>query len=319
MTALPANQGAMGPTAQSDKYLIATAIDRAFVEPACVLLASIVANAAVPEAGLVVYGLGLTQRDRDCLTESCGEMANKLSVIDLGSAADRLKKLPVTLTVPSVVAYARMLVPSSLPPAASRLLYLDSDIVVIDSLRPLFETNLAGAVLAAVPDPVPPWMDRSFRSDVLKLPDPEFYFNSGVLLIDADAWRDKAVTEKAFDFINDLQPGAKLLYPDQDVLNSILSNCWLPLDRKWNYFRGNETEISLQQFRSEAAIVHFASGRKPWVSGSTHPAKKIYLDHRKLTPFAGAPLDSPARHRLNQFLRSPLASVKNLSIRLLNG
>jgi lipopolysaccharide biosynthesis glycosyltransferase len=299
-----------------NEYLIATAIDRAFVEPACVLLASIAANAAVSEAGLVVYGLGLAQRDRDCLTESCGRMADKLSIVNLDFAVNRLKKLPVTLNVPSVVAYARMLVPDSLPRAASRLLYLDSDIVVIDDLRPLFETSLEGAVLAAVLDPVPPWIDRPFRSEVLKLPDPEFYFNSGVLLIDVEAWHRESVTQRAFEFSNNLPPGTRLLYPDQDTLNAILSNSWLPLDRKWNYFKHDET-MNLQQFRSEAAIVHFASGKKPWLSGSTHPAKQIYLDHRKLTLFAEEPLGSPAKHRLNQFIRSPMATIRKLSSRLL--
>lgn len=316
MTAPPADQRAFAPPAPRGENLIATAIDRAFVEPACVLLASIAANAAVPEAGLVVFGLGLTQLDRECLTESSGAMADKLSFVDLDFAADRLKRLPITLTVPSVVAYARMLVPNSLPRAGARLLYLDSDIVVIDSLRPLFDASLAPAVLAAVPDPVPPWIDRSFRTEVLNLPDPEFYFNSGVLLIDIDAWQRKAVTEKAFDFINNLSAGTRLRYPDQDVLNAILANCWLPLDRKWNYFRVTDAD-GLQGFRAEAAIVHFASGKKPWVTGCTHPAKQIYLDHRKLTPFAAAPLDSAAKHRISQFLRSPVATVRNLSARLL--
>jgi lipopolysaccharide biosynthesis glycosyltransferase len=314
MTVDPADQSATVPA--SPKYVIATAIDRAFVEPACVLLASIAANAAVPEAELVVYGLGLTPGDRDCLAKSCGAMADKLSVVDLDFAVSRLKKLPVTLAVPSVVAYARVLVPSSLPRAASRLLYLDSDIVVTNELNSLFATNLGGAVVAAVPDHVPPGIDHSFRSNVLKLPDPEFYFNSGVLLIDVEAWQKNAITEKAFEFYEGIPPGTKLWYPDQDVLNSILANRWFPLDRRWNYFRDAEN-MDLQRFRSEATIVHFASGKKPWVSGSTHPAKQIYLDHRKLTPFAGKPLDSSVKYRLNQFLRSPIATMRNVSERLL--
>jgi lipopolysaccharide biosynthesis glycosyltransferase len=302
----------------TSEYIIATAIDRAFVEPACVLLASIAANADVAEADLVVYGLGLAQHDRDCLYESCGTMANKLSVIDLGFAVDRLKKLPVTLTVPSVVAYARMLVPSILPHSAARLLYLDSDIVVINSLRSLFETKLAGAILGAVPDAIAPWLDLSFRSAVLGLSNPTFYFNSGVLLIDAEAWRGEDVTEKAFAFTQNLPPGTRLSFPDQDVLNAILAGSWLPLDRKWNFFRqiGDEP-LSLPEYRSEVTIVHFASGLKPWVSGSTHPGKQLYLDHRRLTPFNGLPLESRTTQRLNQFLRSPITTTKNLALRLL--
>jgi lipopolysaccharide biosynthesis glycosyltransferase len=315
MTVIGPDQSA-APRVPFAQYMIATAIDRAFVEPACVLFASIVANAAVPEAALVVFGLGLTSSDRDYLAKSCGKMADKLSVVDLDFAAKRLKKLPVTLAVPSVTAYARVIVPSLLPRAAARLLYLDSDIVVTGSLTALFETNLAGAVLAAVPDHIPPGIDHSFRSEVLKLPDPEFYFNSGVLLIDVEAWQKNAITEMAFNFYESVPASTKLWYPDQDILNSILCHRWLPLDRRWNYFRGVE-DVDLQRFRSEATIVHFASGKKPWVSGSTHPARQIYLDHRKLTPFADKSLDSAAKYRLNQFLRSPISTVKNLSARLL--
>ena len=311
----PADRRGAASAPLCSEYLIATAIDAAFVEPACVLLASIAANAAVREADLVVYGLGLTQRDRDYLSKSCGAMADRLSFVDLDFAVGRLKKLPVTLSVPSVAAYARMLVPSILPRTASRLLYLDSDIVVMDSLRPLFETSLAGAIVAAVPDPVPPWIDRAFRSEVLKLSDPEFYFNSGVLLIDVEAWQREAVTERAFEFTCDLQGGAKFLYPDQDVLNAILSNRWQPLDRTWNFFNGNDGPMDLQQFR-KATIVHFASGKKPWVSGSTHPARQLYLEYRQRTPFAGRALDSLAKHRLNQFLRSPGATLRSFSMRL---
>ena len=298
-------------------YTIATAIDRAFVEPACVLLASIAANADVAEADLVVYGLGLTQEDRDRLTKSCGAMASKLSVVDLKFAAGRLKRLPVTLAVPSVVAYARMLVPSMLPHSVSRLLYLDSDIVVIATLRPLFETEFAGAIVGAVPDTISPWVDLSFRSEVLRLPNPRFYFNSGVLLIDVEAWQKANVTEKAFAFIDDLPSATKLSFPDQDVLNSVLANSWLPLDRKWNFFQIADEPSNLQRFLSEATVVHFASGKKPWVSGSTHPGRQLYLDHRKLTSFAQAPLESPTKQRFNQFIRSPISTIINLSLRLL--
>jgi lipopolysaccharide biosynthesis glycosyltransferase len=299
-------------------YVIATAIDRAFVEPACVLLASIAANADVPEAGLVIYGLGLTQHDRDCLAKSCGPMANRLSIVDLDFAAGRLKKLPVTLTVPSVVAYARMLVPSILPYSTSRLLYFDSDIVVINSLRPLFETNLTGAIVGAVPDASSPSLDLSFRSEVLKLSNPMHYFNSGVLLIDAEAWRMKDLTQKAFSFVDSLAPGTRLFFLDQDVLNAVLADSWLPLDRKWNFFiLSDEKPLNIQRYRSEAAVVHFASGEKPWVSGSKHPGRQFYLDHRKLTPFAGVPMNSRTKYRMNQFLRSPITTIKNLALRLL--
>lgn len=250
----------------SGKFLIATAIDRNFVEPACVLLASIAANAAVPDAELLVFGVGLKDSDHKKLRESCGVIANKLSIVDLAFAIEHLKRLPTTLNVPSVAAFARLLVPSWLPPTARRLLYLDSDIVVIDSLRPLFDTPLGDAIVAAVPDLVAPFVDRSFRTDVLKLPNPEFYFNSGVVLLDVEAWQRQSITKETLDFIARLPARTKLMFPDQDVLNAVLVGRWYPLENKWNYFKIDST-TDLRQIQSEAAVVHYASGHKPWVSG----------------------------------------------------
>ena len=48
--------------------------------------------------------------------------------------------------------FARFLIPNMFPESVSRVLYLDSDILVIDDLRALWQTDLEGAVLGAVED-----------------------------------------------------------------------------------------------------------------------------------------------------------------------
>jgi len=295
--------------------IVAAAIDRAFVEPASVLLASIAKNGDIPDCSLAILGLGLNDADREILKRSCGAMAAKCFFVDLKQVEGRLKKLPVTLAVPSVVSYARLLGPDLLKDRCERILYLDSDIVVQRSLRPLLELPFDDYVAAAVPDQPGNESMRTYRVEALKIRDPDHYMNSGVLLINADAWNRGGYTEKAFDFIADFK-GSSFRYLDQDVANSILQNEWKPLPRVWNFFRhGDEPEFSLDQY-SDANIVHFASGMKPWVRNSRHPARELYLSYRKLTPFADKPLMTEKGRRVGQALRSPIRTLKGIIQRL---
>ncbi|MTV72354.1 glycosyltransferase, partial [Streptococcus pneumoniae] len=61
------------------------------------------------------------------------------------------------------------------------VVYLDSDIIVNGDLSPLFELSLGDYSLAAVRD-----VDGNG-------------FNSGMLVIDCQKWREKAVTSMLFD------------------------------------------------------------------------------------------------------------------------
>jgi lipopolysaccharide biosynthesis glycosyltransferase len=294
--------------------IVATAIDREYVEPSSVLLSSIAQNGQIDDAELLIYGLGLTSRDRDNLAKSCGRLAKNLSFVDLKSVEGRLKNLTTTLTVPSVVAYARMLVPPMLPASASRLLYLDSDTLVTGNLRPLFETDLGDAIVTAVQDPTAPWVDLSFRTDVLGLADPHYYFNSGVLLIDVNKWKDEQITEKLFALLERLPPGTRLPFLDQDLLNAVLHGRWLQVERKWNFFA---TGDDFEKNKDEAVVMHFASGKKPWFKGSTHPGRDIYLEQRRQTPYRDVPLRSLSGKRFKLLVRSPVSTVRNLTERLL--
>jgi lipopolysaccharide biosynthesis glycosyltransferase len=70
-------------------------------------------------------------------------------------------------------------------PDADRAIYLDLDLLVLDSLLPLWRTPLDGNLLGAVTN-VPPGPDR-YRERPELGDDP--YFNAGVLLLDLDAMR----------------------------------------------------------------------------------------------------------------------------------
>ncbi|MDS9160628.1 glycosyltransferase, partial [Streptococcus pneumoniae] len=88
-------------------------------------------------------------------------------------------------------------------------LYLDSDIIVTGSLDYLFDIELDGYALAAVED--------SF-GDV-----PSTNFNSGMLLVNVDTWRDEDACSKLLELTNQYHETA---YGDQGILNMLFHDRW---------------------------------------------------------------------------------------------
>ena len=79
--------------------------------------------------------------------------------------------------------YYRLAAPLLLPEALNRILYLDVDTVVLNSLEPLYTSDFAGGGLYGV-QPHPQVPGTSSTRPVLGLEDGVRYLNSGVLMMD---------------------------------------------------------------------------------------------------------------------------------------
>ena len=86
----------------------------------------------------------------------------------------------------SEAAYYRVLLASILKDV-DKILYLDCDIIVKGNIRELFEIEMDNYALAAVQEPVE--IEEVHRLQ-LSIPYGESYFNSGVLLINLNYWRE---------------------------------------------------------------------------------------------------------------------------------
>src|SRR4051794_36806147 len=107
-------------------------------------------------------------------------------------------------------------------PGRTRAIYLDPDTIVTGAIEELWETDLCGNVLGAVPIP------NSVRPRMHGMPAASKFFNAGVLLFDLDAWRERNCRDRCLDYLR-LHP-ERALDGDQDILNLVLIGEWLPLD-----------------------------------------------------------------------------------------
>lgn len=176
--------------------------------------------------------------------------------------------------------YLRLALPTLLP-AIDKILYLDADVLVRESLLPLWETPLEGKVLAAVKGAVnlaEKWEWNSKRPYWHLLAGMKGgYINAGVTLLNLEEARKRGLGTRW----NELA-AQKFYYQDQDILNMTCQGAVEYLPPKYNRFaylsakdfeqfvsEGIYTEAESREAQEQPAILHYA-GDKPWIRCGTH-------------------------------------------------
>ncbi|MDR2761786.1 MAG: glycosyltransferase family 8 protein [Planctomycetaceae bacterium] len=213
-----------------------------------------------------------------------------------------IKQIPDGGVILSRATYLRFLAAELIP--ADRILYLDCDMIVLDNLQSLFEMNLEDRILAAVPDLFvgPSSIKHSFSLR---------YFNSGMLLINAEKWRKEKWLDKAIQFIENkftTMCVGKKHYGDQDIMNMLTIgkvtyvhpryNVVNPVYLRRNFFYGKIFDEAI----NNPAIVHFAGGAKPWNNWEIHPLSDRYFFYRLQTPWKTIELQKPTLKIVARYL-----------------
>ncbi len=170
------------------------------------------------------------------------------------------------------------------PADCTRVLYLDSDVVICGDVRELWDVDLGGAAIGAMRDC---YQDAAaFAQRWALASQAQGYFNSGVLLVDLAAVRAEGGFSAAAAFV--ARHGEELLFGDQDALNFVFWRRWRELDPAWNVQRYlSFQEIAAAGWRRAApGLIHFIGPEKPWMANAWHPWSWAYWDNLKRTPFA---------------------------------
>jgi lipopolysaccharide biosynthesis glycosyltransferase len=171
------------------------------------------------------------------------------------------------------------------PADTKRVLYLDSDVIVLRDPRELWSLDLGGSPIAAVADPD---VDPNMFKQRWRLPEcKREYFNAGVLFVDLERVRAERLFAVAIDFVAREQPWLS----DQDGLNYALWGRWHPLQVTWNVLRrvaldaAGDARSHLREAVRNPAIVHYSGSQKPWLPDGYHPWAWLYWQSLSRTPF----------------------------------
>ncbi len=201
------------------------------------------------------------------------------------------------------------------PADCSRVIYIDSDMVVLGDVRELWNADLGANAMGAIVDGYVEGGEFAQRWDLPHTG--ERYFNSGLLVIDLAKVREQKLFSRTLDFV--VAHDTKLLFSDQDALNHVFWGRWTPLDPVWNVQKFLNREEQVQELAGKAPkLVHFTGTRKPWMADIWHPWAWLYWDAVRHTPFKDdvarefgvTPLHR-ARYRLRWLLKRPQASARS--------
>lgn len=179
--------------------------------------------------------------------------------------------------------FARLLVDRQLPANVGRAIYLDGDILVLGSLRELWQTDLQGKCVAAVPDA---WIDNALNTRLdhprlIGVPRVPRYFNAGVILMDLRRWSRDCIGQRSIEYLRSHQGSP---YADQDALNAMLADNWLLLPERWNF--QHHLSVDVSKLEAKPAIVHFITSAKPWLRQYTNPNEGLFDRYREKTLFS---------------------------------
>lgn len=189
----------------------------------------------------------------------------------------------------SIATYYRLFVAQVLPQEVNKIIYMDGDMIVRGSLNELWKTDIENYAIAAVHD-----MDekKHIASNRLPYPMSTGYFNAGMQLINVDYWRKHDCLSIFMSFLK--EHGDKVVYHDQDVLNSCLydKKKWVPLTYNFqNGFLYNseykdyiaELQDEIDETKYKPKIIHYSTYRKPWHINCFHPYSGVWRYYKKKT------------------------------------
>jgi lipopolysaccharide biosynthesis glycosyltransferase len=272
---------------------IAFAADSNYLVPATVFLKSLFENNKSNHLSVNLLYLKSLMNEKDLVfienyvTEH-GHSLRKLSVSD-----DDVKAYPAINH--AISACLRLLLPKLLPLHVEKILYLDADIVILDDLLTLYETNITDFFIAAVRDSIDAYAkfnpNLQKHIDNLGLIPGNYYVNSGVLLMNITKMRKFNVVERFFDFASEHYQ--HLVWADQDIINAVLGGYIKYIQPKYNMNYMVEPDVAkevwgkneVSEAKKHPAIIHYIGTVKPWNYLSYHPQTNIWWCYLKLIPF----------------------------------
>lgn len=244
-------------------------LDENYLPPLRVMLKSLFWNNPGERFHIYMIHDGIPPSARKGIGEFCAVHGGSFSPIECGG--DVFAGAPVFRHF-SRAMYFRLLACDLLPDSLDRALYLDPDTLVINPVRPLYQTDFSGCLYAACAHTGITNIKEQVNRLRLNSDEAEGYFNSGVLLLNLAAQRETVRAEDIFRYAEEHKN--ELILPDQDILNGLYADSILPLDdslynydahRYETYRMVSAGEKDLDWVMRNTVILHFCGRNKPWI------------------------------------------------------
>ncbi len=247
---------------------------------------------------------GITIESKKRLEVICKKYKRNIQFIDFSLISKRLN-LNIGNSI-SISSYARLFL-ASLLTEVDKVLYLDCDSVINQSLDELWSIDITGYYVAGVSDTV-----SNNTKTRINLNETNKYINAGMLLINLKKWREEDIENSFIKFIDSY--GGTVFHHDQGTINGVLNKKMLVIHPKFNamttFFTMSKREImqyyglkdyysddELREAKTSPVFIHFTPAfvNRPWIKGCKHPLAALYYKYLALTPWKGAKINKDTR------------------------
>ena len=242
---------------------------------------------------------GISEVSRQKLTDMICEAGNAVTFL---AKPDIRGLLDVTLRTLrwSDSAYSRLFMAELFGSNSGieKLLYMDCDTIIVDSLKELWDTDISDYLGAACLECM-----SNMHKRIVGAGAKDNYINTGVLLLNVKRWIEEDIQKIECDFIKKYH--GKTEYVDQGVINGTVSNRFKIVNPRYNItalaydFTYKEMQIyrkpsfgySEQKWEAAVerpAVIHFTTSflsLRPWYFGSKHPYASEWKRIHDITPW----------------------------------
>ena len=243
---------------QKNKIPIFFAVDDEYIPFLAVALQSLIENSKKENYYLIkILYTNITEENQNKIKKYEAENIN-IEFVFLSYYINKVKNKLYTRDYYSKTTYFRLFLPE-LYPQFDKVLYLDSDIVILSDVADLYNEDMESNLLAAAPDDVVQTIEvfREYAEKVVGVATYKNYFNAGILLMNLDELRKFKFQEK---FLYLLETVKFSVAQDQDYLNRLCKGRVKLLENTWDRMPigGDITN------RDELHIIHYNLAFKPW-------------------------------------------------------
>ena len=258
-----------------NKHFVAFCTDERAIQDIGVCMESLFSTNPYPFEIFILHSKSI---EKDGLKEVAKKWKQKLNFIKVNPAP--IKKLPLSgFWVEE--AYYRLLIPKYLPDYVEKLLYLDTDTLVVKDIRELFQIDLSNHVLSANAGKRKPGDGMEKHEDFLGIKRGT-YFGSGIMLLNLRKIREEKLFDKLIAW--GIENPTKFTM-DQDLLNKFFSEYYVEFGDEYNCWMAKGYKSSCD--KDKARIVHLNGKYKGGSHLNLHPLRKEYLFYLERTPWKG--------------------------------
>lgn len=272
------------------------------------MLSLLQSNKDIEKITIYVFNTDISELNKNHLCNIAKQYGREIILIDIHKQMERIAgKFDFTSMRGSYNTYVRLFASTWLKDI-ERVLFIDSDTLVVGPISDLFSTNMNEKLIAAVPD-VGVYGRYSCVDDIEIVNRCEKYINAGIMLLNLSLWKSEKTSELIALKIAEYKK--EWCCSEQSIINYCINDRCQYVHLKYNYYTPfhyqNFSQINAQycldrlftkeeyeEARSAPVIIHFIGSPydRPWYLKSVSPFRGTYMEYYFQSPWKDVPLET---------------------------